>query len=283
MVGHNPALEIAAIKTLAAAATDDQVLRDAFLHAGRRHNDLEHRARCELRLDCLVQQRLARIVDQLVPFVAGDADSKCIGVERWPADHRQNLARPRVHGDDGSGPALQRLLSGDFEIEIDGQLELLTRNRRHVAERANFLAATIDQHLPRAVLAHQDVVVILLDSRHADYVARTVQLPLRLCQHFLAHLPDIADHVRHEPVLGIQPSVNRDDVELRQISAMRFDECQLIRRNVVFQEERLVTGDRLHSAQARPQLIGRNVQPRSNLVSIGIEVAVLIAQQKHRK
>src|SRR5215472_7649414 len=92
MLRRYPALEVATVKTLAAAAIHDQVLRNALLHAGRRHDDLEHRAWRELRLDCFVQQRLARIADQLVPLVARDAYRKCIGVESWPADHCQNLA-----------------------------------------------------------------------------------------------------------------------------------------------------------------------------------------------
>ena len=39
-----------------------QVLRNAFLHAGGGHDDLEHRAGRELRLNRFVQQRL--VVDR---------------------------------------------------------------------------------------------------------------------------------------------------------------------------------------------------------------------------
>ena len=86
----------------------------------------------------------------------------------------------RIHRDDCAGLALQRLFGRDLQVEIDGQLELLAGNRRHIAQRADFLAAAVDQHLPRAVLAHQNIVVVLLDARHADDVARVIQLPLRL-------------------------------------------------------------------------------------------------------
>ena len=62
---------------------------------------------------------------------------------------------------------------------------------------------------------------------------------------------------------------------------MRFDEGQLVGRDVVFQEERLISGHRGHALQARAQLIGRHVQPGGDLVGIGVQVAVLIAQQQH--
>ena len=204
-----------------------------------------------------------------------------VGIESRTADHRQDFSIARIHGHDGAGPAFQRLFRRNLQIEVDGKLELLAGHRRHVAQRADFLAAAVDQHLARAVLAHQNIVVILLDARHADDVARVIKLPLRLGQHVFADLADVADDVRHESVLGIQAAMNRDDVEFRQVGAVRFDERQLVGRDVVFQEQRLVSRNRGHALQARAQFVRRNVQARCDLVGIGVEVAVLIAQQQH--
>ncbi len=180
-------------------------------------------------------------------------------------------------------PAFQRLFGGNLQVKIDGELELLAGNSLHVAERADFLAAAVDQHLARAVLAHQNIVVVLLDARHAHDVARVIQLPLRLGQHVFAHLSDVADDMRHESVLRIQAAMDGDDVKLRQVCAVRFDERQFVGRDVVFQEQRLISRYRSHALQARAQLVGRNVQPGRNLVGVGVEVAVLIAQQQHRE
>ena len=63
-------------------------------------------------------------------------------------------------------------------------------------------------------------------------------------QHVFADLADIADDVRHEAVLGIQAAMHGDHLQLRQLGAMRFDEGQLVRRDVVFQEERLIAAGR---------------------------------------
>ncbi len=204
-----------------------------------------------------------------------------IGIERRTADHGQDFAVARVHGNDRTGLAFQRLFGSDLQIKIDGELELFAGNRLHVAERAHFLAAAVDQHLARAVLAHQDIVVILLDPRHADDVARVVQLPLRLGQHVFAHLADVADDVRHESVARIQAAVNGDGVELGQLRFVRFDEGQLVGSDVVLEEQRLISRHSGHALQAGAQLVGGDVQPSGNLVGIGLEIAVLIAQQQH--
>ena len=218
---------------------------------------------------------------QAVPLVAADAHRKRIGIERRTAHHRQNFSGARIHGDNRARLAFQRLLGGDLQIEINRELELLARNRRNIAQRADFLAAAVHQHLARAVLAHQNIVVVLLDSRHANHVARVVELPLRLGQHLFAHLADIADHVRHEAALGIQAAMHRDDVEFRQVGAVRLDEGKFVRRDVVFQKQRLVARDRRHALQARAQFVGRNVQSFGDLVGIDFEIAVLVAQQQH--
>ena len=59
------------VRPPAAGAVDLHVLRDAFLQAGDRHQDLERRSRRQLRLDGLVHQRVVGIGDQLVPVRCG--------------------------------------------------------------------------------------------------------------------------------------------------------------------------------------------------------------------
>ena len=74
-----------------------------------------------------------------------------------------------------------------------------------------------------------------------------------------------------------------DGFQLGQFGAMRLDEGQFVGRDVVLQEHRLVAGNRRHAPQARAQLIGRHVQAGGDLVGVGLEVALLIAQQQDGK
>src|SRR5664279_3747290 len=279
--GSDPALKEAAIESLPAAAIDDQVLCNAFLQSGGGHDDLKHGTGSELRLDRFIQKRLTGIGNQPVPLIARDAHGKLIGIECRAADHREDFAVARVHRHNSPGFAFERLFGGDLQIKIDGELELFAGNRGHVAEGAHFLATTVDQHLARAVLAHQNIVVVLLDPRHADDVARVVQLPLRLSQHVFAHLADVADNVGHESVAGIEAAVNGDGVELGQLRFVRFDKGQLVGSDVVFEEQRLIARHSGHALQAGTQLVGGNVQSGGDLVGVYLEIAVLIAQQQH--
>src|ERR1019366_5294933 len=282
-VSGDPTFEEAAVKGLATSAGNDEVLCNTFLKSGGSHDDLEHRTRSELRLDGFVEQRLTGIGDQPVPLITRDAHREFVGIERGAADHRQNFAIARIHGDNGAGPALQRLFGRYLHIEIDGELELFAGDGGHIAEGAHFLAATVDQHLARAVLAHQNIVVVLLDARHAYDVARVVQLPLRLSQHVFANLADVADDVRHETVAGIEAPVNGDGVEFGQFLFVRFDEGQLVGSNVILEEQRLIPRHCGHALQAGAQLVRRDVKPSGDLVGVGLQIAVLIAQQQHRE
>src|SRR4029077_15264376 len=68
MFCNYPALEVAPVECCATAAVHMHVFGDAFLHSGGSHDDLEGRARRELSLDRLIQQRMVIVIDQLVPL-----------------------------------------------------------------------------------------------------------------------------------------------------------------------------------------------------------------------
>ena len=57
------AFEKTSVEGSAAVAIDDQGLRDAFLQACHRHQNLERRTGCELRLDRFVHKRFAGILN----------------------------------------------------------------------------------------------------------------------------------------------------------------------------------------------------------------------------
>ena len=125
VAGFHPASEPPAIERRTPIAVHIEGLRDPFLPARDRHNDLEGRAGRELRLDGPVEQRFLRIGHQLAPVVARDAHRELVGIEGGPAHHGQNLAGVRIHGDDGAVFARDGLLGGNLQIDIDGQLQRL--------------------------------------------------------------------------------------------------------------------------------------------------------------
>ena len=240
MFGHHPAFEKAAIEIASTVAIDVQVLGNAFLQSCRGHDDLEHRTRGKLGLNGLVQQRMCGIGHQPAPLVPRYTDGKIVRVKRWTAHHRQDLARPRVHGHDGAVLPFQRLLGGNLDVQIHGQLQLLAHDRRVFAQLALFPSLAIDQHPPGAVLAHQDFVVVLLHARLAHDVAALIQIELVRFQHVFAYLAYVADQVGHEAVFGIEPPVDHDGLQLRKLIFMGFDEGALVGRDVVFDDDGLV-------------------------------------------
>ena len=78
------------------------------------------------------------------------------------------------------------LLGGDLEIDVDRQFEWLAGDGFGFAEASHFASVTVDEGLARAVGAHQHRVVLALDARNSDDIARVVKLELRLVQHVFA-------------------------------------------------------------------------------------------------
>ncbi len=180
MFREHPAFESTPVEDRAAAAVHVQVLGNTFLQSGHGHDDLEHRARRQLRLNGFVQQGVVRIVGQLVPFVARDAHGKIVGIKRWPANHGQHFAVARVHGHDGAVLSFQRLLRRFLEVDINRQLELLPgySGDVRVLGSSHFFAFAVDQHLARAVAAFEQVVILRFHSTFADDVAALVGIEL---------------------------------------------------------------------------------------------------------
>ena len=89
--------------------------------------------------------------------------------------------------------------SAELQVHIDGQLQRFSRFRRFFVQGlAHHLPVAVDQFLPRAILAHEQRVVLKLDAGLADHVAGVVELEAGLVQHVFTHFTDIADQVRHE-------------------------------------------------------------------------------------
>ena len=188
--------------------------------------------------------------------------AKCIWVERRPAQHGQNLPGMRIHRDHRAIPVAKGILRRPLNIEINGELQALTRLRRLGAQLSHLAAMAVDQHIARPVLAAQKRVVRLLHTRRAHHIARLVVRIARIVQHVLAHLAHIPDQVRGKPVLGIQPALLVDCFQLRHLIAMRLDELLLIRSDVLLERQWLILRSRPVVLQnrrgsGRPSYAGR--------------------------
>ncbi len=142
---------------------------------------------------------------------------------------------------------------------------------------------TVDDDVAKAVLPDQPVVVLRFHAGFSDHVARLVEFVARIVEHLLRDFADVSDHVRHESVFRIEAPVDHDGVEITQLVAVRFDERQLVRRDVIFQHHRLRRRLRRESPDARPYFLRGNVQPGGDLLDVRRIRLQLLAQEQHRE
>src|SRR5436853_913673 len=147
----------------------------------------------------------------------------------------------------------------------------------------NFSSTAGYNRTPRSVLAHQHLVVLLLDAGDSDHVAGIVELKLRLVEHVLSHFAHVPDQVRHEALARIQTAVRHDRVQFGQFVTMRFNERQLVRRDVFFEKNWLVLGHGGEMTHTAAYLLRGHVQALGNENGVGIQVPTLIAQQQRGK
>src|SRR6185437_216930 len=95
-----------------------------------------------------------------------------------------------------------------------------------------------------------------------------------------ADLADVADQVRRESVLGIQPTLLVNGLQLRHLVGVRRNKFLLVRRNVLLQRNRLVLGCKAILPQQRVNLIYRHVQPARNQRKVRRDFVRLVAHQK---
>ena len=190
----------------------------------------------------LFSSGMVGIGDELVPVGAVDLDGKRVGVEAGPRHHRQNLAVPRVHGNDGAVAVAQGEFRGALKIVVDGEPQILAGNGVLDAEVAHLAPVAVDDHFARAVLAAQQLVVRLLHARLAHHVARLIVGEARIVQIVLAHLAHVADQMRGKSVARIKPALLVDRLQLGQLVAMRRDKRLLVGGHVLLDGDGLVAG-----------------------------------------
>ena len=207
---------------------DLHVLRDAFLKASNGHEDFECRARRQLSLDSFVHQGAVWVCDELIPVGAVDADGEGIGIEAGPRDHGEDVAIPGIHGHDCAAAASESELGGALKIVVDGQLEVLARDRMLNSEIADLTAVAVHNDVPRPVLPAQKLVIGFFNTGLAHHVSGLVIGEAGIVQVLFADFTNVPDEVCGVAVSRIEAALFVDGFELGQLVAVGFDECPLV-------------------------------------------------------
>ena len=96
-----------------------------------------------------------------------------------------------------------------------------------VAQHPAFIPKTVHFHAALSVHAHQNVVILALDPILADNIALMEPRKLGRIQFGLAYFADVADHMRGQTVLGVEPMLDVNYFQLRE-TCWRL--CEIRRR-----------------------------------------------------
>ena len=162
---------------------------------------------------------MVRVVDQLVPVGAVDADGKSIGIEAGPRHHGQDLAIARIHRHNRAVAVAKRQLRGLLQIVVDRQLQVLPRNRVLDSQVANLPSVAVHNHFPRSVLPAQQRVVGLLHACLAHHIARLIVGKAWVVQVFFAHFAHVTNQVGSKAVAGIKSPLLVNGFQFRQFVA----------------------------------------------------------------
>ena len=239
--------------------------------ARERHDDLERRAGCELRLDGLVQQRMVRVGDDLVPVGSGEADGELVGIEGWAGDHGENLAGVRIHRDYRAVLALHGLFGGHLDVQVDGELEVLAGDGEGLAELAELFAVAVDDDIAAAIHAAKESVVGGFDAGSADDVAGRVEGVLVVVgKHLLGDFADVADEMGGEAIAGVEAALLIEGLEFGELVAMGRDEGLLVGGDVLLEGNGLVVGSDLVAAKGGVDLVDGDVEALRDQGQVGV-------------
>ncbi len=186
----------------------------------------------------------------------------------------------RVHRDDRSSLAFERALGSLLKIKVDREADILARDGKLLAHHPDLFAVRVDDHIPRSIRPAEDLVVRFLHARLPNNIPRRVERVLGIVEVRLRDLADVADHVRHEAVIRIQPPLLVKRFELRQIVAVRGDKRLLVRRDVLLQRNRLILRRRLVMPYGRLNLLDGHMQPARDERQVLLQMRLAFAQQE---
>ena len=178
----------------------------AVLQSGQREKWLEGRTgRIRPRQRPVDEGLVGRIVKR-IPVLAVDPLDEQVRIEARLRDERQDVAAVRLDRDERTASVTERLFGDLLELHVQGQDEIVARNRRCARERAHRVPTGRSLDLLVAGRAMQVFLVALLEPFLADVIGALIVAkeidPLAILtirqrvDVALALAPDVADDVR---------------------------------------------------------------------------------------
>ena len=212
----------------------------------------------------------------------GDADGEIVGVGRGAADHGQHFAGARIESDDGAGPRAERLFGDLLQIEINGELNLFAGNGILLRKVIHFLADAVDDDAAHAVGAHQDVVVLALETGFADHVAGT-QFAVAGFDLLFAGFTDVPGGVGEEAIGHITAARNGEHFEYGNIGAMRLDEIEIGAGGFRLDDDGLKFGQIAGVLQLVVQIVDGDAEAVGNGGEILFDEFGIVAEEQNGK
>ena len=173
MACHASAVRVSAVTRISLLGDEH-----AFLQSDQALHDLERRTGRIGRHDGPVEQRPARVVEQLHVVVSPLASDQFVGIVSGAAGHNQYFSRSGLDRDDAAYLALHQLLGERLQSAVDRAGDRDARRGQRVVNAVRIGAfgdtVYVDHFDLDALFSAKHFFVSLLDTAHADVVAAAV-------------------------------------------------------------------------------------------------------------
>ena len=196
---------------------------------------------------------------QARPLRPGHAAGEPVRVVGGRGDEGQDLPGPRVHRDDTPDAIPEVILGDPLEPEVERHEEVLAGPRLRAPLLGDLPPVRVHDDPPLAVDAREQRLVGRLDPLLADPVAHRVAARSRpdLVRRGLG---EIAERVRGHDAVRVEPPLRDRDGELRMLRRARLDRGDLLDAEVLGDRGRHELRVSKAPLDARPHLIGRELQ-----------------------
>ena len=185
---------------------------------------------------------MIRVGEDGVPVGLGEVDRELVGIEGGTAGEGEDLAGVGIHGDDGANLAVEGLLGGFLDVEVDGEAEVFAGDGVLFANHAELFAVRVDEDVAGAVGAAEERVVGLLDAGAADDVAGLVEGVAGVVEHLLGDFADVADEVGGEAVARVEAALLVEELDGGEFVAVGLEKGLLVGGDVLLEGNGLVAG-----------------------------------------
>src|SRR5882762_1448396 len=144
----------------------------------------------------------------------------------------------------------------------------------------HLFADAVHHHAPHAVRALQQIIVLTLEARFADKVARP-EASVAGFDLLLADLAHVPARMRHESTRQIPPAVHHQHFQQRYIRAVRIDESDIRFAGFWLNDDGLKILQVARGLQLFPQITEWNVQSLGDSWKTLFYLCGIVSQQKN--